>query len=368
MQIILPIIAFLIVVSAWRAWRGSPLYSGRKALKLVGIFLLIVAVILGVSMGIFNGPLSHSPVTLAISGILTIVVVGTGASGILIRITDSHIVQLPPSVRLVTSHRRKVYRWMWGIVVYLLINAVAALLVPSSWRWLPLALGGLMLLGCGPALIAFYMRARRFDLGLSAVTAAPWVHWQYTPAQWASWAKNQLAWELSQLQPIVWNRRDGLVVLIIALISGGCIWFIIDASTWAKIIMFAACWSLVLALLSMVTWFNRSNCERRYRRLLTAPAEAYFGAEGVFCNVEYSPWVLSGAFLLEATALRGPPARVVLIFQTFNGSSSTRVARRILIPEDRESDLGLLQQKLRVSCPTAIVRLFPVVDDYSNAQ
>src|ERR1035438_7858542 len=192
MQIALPLIAILIIFGAWRGWRRSPLYSVKTTFQIVGAFLLIVAVWVAVSLGVFSGPLSHSPVALGILAAVAVVAVGTGASALIIRITDRHLAQVPPSAHLVTIHRGKVLRWFWRTVVYLLINAAAALLLPSSWNLLPLALGGFVLLMCGPMLMGFYMRARRLDFGMSAVIAAPWTHWQYKPAQLESWVKNQL--------------------------------------------------------------------------------------------------------------------------------------------------------------------------------
>jgi hypothetical protein len=60
---------------------------------------------------------------------------------------------------------------------------------------------------------------------------------------------------------------------------------------------------------------------------------------------------------LKATAESDPPARVTLIFQSFNGTSSVQIAQRIPIPDGLISDLPLLQQKLKAHCPTASVHL-----------
>jgi hypothetical protein len=107
-------------------------------LSVVGAFPLIVATIVGVSMAIPNGPVSHSPAMQATLGVIAIVVVGIGAAGIIIRTTDAHVAHLPPPVRFVTVYRHKAQRWIWRVVVYELIDAGAALVLPSSWAWLPL--------------------------------------------------------------------------------------------------------------------------------------------------------------------------------------------------------------------------------------
>ena len=355
MQIGLFIFAILTIVGAWTAWRRSPLYSVKITLKIVGVFLLIVAAIVGVSMAILHGPIRHSPAAQAILAVVVVIAIATGATGILIRITDAHVAQLPPSVQLVTIHRRKVHRWIWRTVVYELINAGAAVFLPSSWKWLPLFFGGFVLLLCGPMLMGFYMRARRLDLGMSVVIAGPWVHWQYTPAQWESWAKSQLAWERSKEGNLTWRASFVLLSICAALFGLGALFS--GASFRESVAIFGGLLAFVMLLLIGANWFGRTDFERRYRRLLAAPPEAYFGDEGLFCNGEYSPWILSGKYLLEATAASDAPARLVLIFQSFNGSTSVRVAQRVLIPEGRWPDVALLQQKLQARCPKAFIHM-----------
>jgi TfoX/Sxy family transcriptional regulator of competence genes len=91
--------------------------------------------------------------------------------------------------------------------------------------------------------------------------------------------------------------------------------------------------------------------------LLLAAPEAWFGDEGLFCNGTYMPWILSGRFLLKASAASDPQPELTLTFQSFNGSSSTLITQRIPIPDGHISDLLTLQEKLRTHCPTASVHL-----------
>ena len=290
MPIVLFIVVCLLIAGGWRAWRRSPLYSSRKTLQIGVVALSTVALIVGASVGLFSGPLRHSPAVAAGAGLLAIIVVSTAASLLLVRITDPPVAPLPSSAGILTTHRRHVIRWLGLVGASLLANVLAALLVPAAWTWLPLLLGGIVLVGCGPMLGALYMKARLVDLGMSAVIADPWIHWHYSSTEWASWV-------------------------------------------------------------------NIDRSRRRHRRLLAAPPETYLGAAGVYCNGEFTPWTLSGAFLVEARALRDPPARVQLTFQTYNGGSSRRVAMGMLIPSRRVDDLEILQTKLRLTCPTATVRL-----------
>ena len=355
MQLALLIFCLLTIVGAFSAWRQSPLYSLKTTLKLVGSFLLIAVVVAGTSMAIVNGPPNRSPVVEGVAGFLAMLVIGSSASIFIVRITDAHVAQLPPSAKLVTFNRHKVYRWIWRLVVFLLICTAASLVLPSSWNWLPTGLGGFLLLACGPMLSISYMMARRNDRGMSAVIANPWVHWQYSPEKWAQWARNQQEWEEAQEGPWSWKKMMQFVLLCTGLFilgsgfSGG--------GLRENLILVIGLTGFVMLLVMVAYWFKRTNFDRRYRRLLAAAPEAWFGDEGLFCNGAFVPWILSGKYLLKATAATDIPARVILVFQSFNGSSSVLVTQRIPIPDDYASDLQVLQQKLNARCPTASVHL-----------
>lgn len=355
MQIALLIFALLSVIGAFSAWRKSPLYSLRTAGKLLGAFLLIIAVAVGVTLLILDGPLSHSPAVQAVAGFIAVMALGSGFSILIVRITDSHVAQLPPSARLVTLHRHKVYRWIWRLLVYVLINACAAYLLPSSWTWLPLFLGGFVLLVCGPMLSILLLMAWRNDRGMSAVIAAPWAHWQYAPEKWAAWSLDQRQWEKSK--EAAWNWKSVLLFVLFC-----CGLFAIgalasDGSLRERETIVAGLSGFVFLLAVVAFWFQRTNFDRRYRRLTAVAPESYFGDEGLFCNGQYTPWTLSGRYLLSATTDNTPPAKAILTFQSFNGSSSSLVTQRVLIPEGHLSDLPLLQQKLKACCQTATVHL-----------
>jgi len=355
MQFALLIFAVLTIVGAFSAWRKSPLYSPKTTLKLIGMFLLIVAITVGTSLAILNGPVSRSPVAQGIAGFLAVIVLTSGSSIFLVRITDSHVAELPSSVRLVSFNRHKVYRWIWRLLVFLLINTVAALVLPTSWKWLPTALGGFVLLLCGPTLSILYMMARRNNRGLSAVISNPWAHWQYTPEKWEQWAGNQREWEEAKEGPWSWKTMLLLVLICGGLFAAGAL--LSGESLRENVVIVSGLTGFVLLMVLMAYWFKRTNSDRRYRRLLAAAPESYFGEEGLFCNGEYTPWILSGKYLLKATAASDPPARMMLIFQSFKGSSSVLVTQRILIPDGHITDLRILQEELRTRCPTASVQL-----------
>ena len=51
----------------------------------------------------------------------------------------------------------------------------------------------------------------------------------------------------------------------------------------------------VMLLFVGMQQIDRHKPQRQYRRMLSAPPEAYLGDEGLFCNGEYSQWIFSGS-------------------------------------------------------------------------
>jgi len=355
MQIALLIFCFLTIAGAFAGWRKSPLYSFKTTLKLGGAFLLIVAVVAGATYAIVNSSLSRSPVAEGIASLVAVIALSCGASVFIVRITDAHVAALPASARLVSFNRHKIYRWIWRLVMFLLINAVAALVLPSSWQWLPVGLGGFVLVGCGPMLSIGYMMARRNDRGMSAVMANPWAHWQYAPEKWTQWAENQRAWEIAQEGPWSWKGVLGFIFLCAALFALGALFTGGSLRENAKIVGGLTGFVILLALVAY--WFKSTNFDRRCRRLLAAAPETWMGDEGIFCNGAYVPWTLSGRYLLKATAAMDQPARLMFVFESFNGSSSREITQRVLVPDGSIAELPMLQQKLNAHCPTAAVHL-----------
>jgi hypothetical protein len=354
-QIALLIFCVLTIAGAFAGWRKSPLYSVETTLKLGGGFLLIVAVVAGTAYVIVNGSLSRSPVVEGIAGFVALLALACGSSIFIVRITDSHVTALPPSARLVSFNRHKVYQWIWSLVVFLLINAVASLVLPSSWQWLPEGLGAFVLLLCGPMLSIAFMMARRNDRGMSAVIANPWAHWQYTPERWTQWAESQRDWEKAQEGPWNWKGVSGFVLLCVGLFVLGALFT--GASLRENEIIVGGLTGILVLLVVVAYWFKGTNFDRRYRRLLAAAPDTWFGDEGMFCNGAYMPWILSGRYLLKATVALDQPARLILVFESFNGATSTQITQRIPIPDGHITDLPMLQQKLKDHCPTASVHL-----------
>src|SRR5208282_359151 len=154
-------------------------------------------------------------------------------------------------------NRHKVYRWIWRLVVFLLINAVAALVLPSAWHWLPEGLGAFVLFLCGPMLSIGYMMARRNDRGMSAVIADPWAHWQYTPEKWAQWAENQRTWEIAQERPWSWKGVLGFISLCAALFALGALFT--GGSLEENVTIVGGLTGFVILLALVAYWFKCTN-------------------------------------------------------------------------------------------------------------
>ena len=363
MQIILPLFVLLSGLGAWRAWRRSPLYSLRTNFQLAGVILLMVAATVAATLGIFGRPASHSPTIQAVLIVSAVLLVLAGFIAVIFRTTKGRLAHLPQGVRQCEVHRRGLFPWIRRTGVLLVIVSVAALLVPSDWIGLPLALGAVVLLLGASMLYPLYLKARRFDRGMTALRANPWVHWQYTPEQWQTWAAIRRSWERAKTPVFLWQRDWPKLLFPIAILAAAT-WTLGDTGLGEKVAVFLGCAAALLVSATSITWLARREPERRYRRMMAARPETYIGADGLYCSGEYSPWILSGNYLVEADALHDPPGRLLLSFDSFHGNGTPRVSRLIPIPEGREDDLQLLQEQLRTRCPKATVRMVATVSPW----
>jgi hypothetical protein len=368
MQIVVFLFALTTIVGGFTAWRRSPLYSLKATFQMIGILLLLIGMIAGGSMLILSEPVSRSPILQGALALVAILVVSSGASVLIVRITDRHVASLPMNAQLVNFHQHKALRWIGRLGILLLLCAVTALVLPEGWSVLPLGIGGFTLLVVGPMLSLYFMMARRNDRGMSAIIANPWVHWQYSTEQWQAWAENQKQWEVKREGPWSWKRAWLFVLLCTSCLGIGS--YFSGGTRALQIWIFGASSALLLIAILLAYWFKSTNFDRRCRRLLSARPEAYLGSEGVFCNGQYTPWILSGKFLIKAGVdpAAGIPAAekvLVLVFESFTGGESVQVAQRIPIPDDRfgfragdsAGDLSILQREIGATCKTASVNL-----------
>ena len=83
--------------------------------------------------------------------------------------------------------------------------------------------------------------------------------------------------------------------------------------------------------------------------------ETWLGTDGLLVGGAYRPWLSSGDYLTDARIEMGPHLSLLLSFQKAFGARYLPVTTRVPIPEGRESDLKLLEEKLSARCPKARV-------------
>jgi hypothetical protein len=84
-------------------------------------------------------------------------------------------------------------------------------------------------------------------------------------------------------------------------------------------------------------------------------SETWLGPDGLLVGGAYTPWLTSGNYLTEARVERGLTVSLLLTFVKLSGASGAPRTIRVLVPEGRESDVELLEEKLRARCPKARV-------------
>jgi hypothetical protein len=211
---------------------------------------------------------SQSPEVITLCCIVLITAITLGLAAIILRITDGPIFKLPPGVKPVSTHRRKLYPWILGTGFFLLLLLVPAALVAPLTALALLIFAAFVLVVGAILLGGLYIKARRADYAITNLMICFWVHWQYVPGQ----------------------------------------------------------------------------------------SEAWFGPAGLLYGGQYLPWLASANYLIEARAELVSSAFLILTFEKFYGRESLPVTIRVPIPEGRESDVQLLEEKLRMQCPKARIQ------------
>ena len=281
------------------------MYSAKSSLRiLAGIGLSIAALVL-VVVGTVHFTINRSPAVI-MSAMFAVVVVGALAMIFIIQAVSSPkeeqlTTTLPPAATFVHFHRKKVYPWVRVLLIFLAGCGALGWVIPGDAKYILLSFGGITLLLTLVLVPVMYVTARRFDVSLSALEFAPWVHWQYTAEQWQQWSDVQVA---------------------------------------------------------------RSNVapQALRKRLLKAAPEVYFGHDGVFCDGIYTNWLTLNTYLLAATVDDRPPRSLLFSFEKivpamYGQNPVTAIQQSVLIPTGVESDLARLQRELILRCPKAKIAL-----------
>jgi hypothetical protein len=85
--------------------------------------------------------------------------------------------------------------------------------------------------------------------------------------------------------------------------------------------------------------------------------DIWLGPDGLLVGGAYTPWLSSGNYLTDARIETGPPISLLLTFEKAFGARYIPITTHMPVPEGRESDLEMLEEKLRARCPKARVNL-----------
>jgi hypothetical protein len=364
---LMAVFALFSVAGAWLAWRRNPSYSGGFTLRVLLVTALaIAAVVLLIVAAVDLTSDRSEPVVI---GTMFVVVTGGTLALIFIiqrvstppaaRLND----ELPPSVEALHVHRSKVGAWARALAVLAAGSGLLGLLVPGNFGVMFYVVAAMTLFLSLILLPVMYVTARRFDRALTALEAAPWVHWRYTPEQWRQWVEAQFA-RASTAPPTFTLQRDWRkLALPLGAIAVGVYAFTPGSWLWKTLYILATC-GAIAGIVFAASWDERRAPARLRARRLTAPAEAYFGRDGVYCDGVFTTWLGLDTYLTSAGIDRAEPPSLLLCFEKivvnpYGPSRPMAIHQSVLIPPGAEADVARLQTELAARCTQARVALSP---------
>jgi hypothetical protein len=359
------VFALMAIAGSWVAWRHNPLYSTRSTLRmLVALVLLIAAALFviveainltsGRSEGVQLGVMFVVVAVLSLAMIFSIQAVTVPKTA---RLTNT----LPPSAKVLTVFRQSFYKWTKGFLVFMAACAVLCLVLPGAAKFMVLALAGVTLLIGLVLLPVLYVMDRRFDRSLTAIELDPWVHWQYSPAQWQEWGSVQADRAKALPTTLSWKQHWVLFVVVGAAIIGSTFMFapgsLVERSLYAIF-----CCAAVAALLEFGAWEARRAPETLRAKLSKLTPEAYFGHDGLYCNGSFVTWTDMSVYLTSASIDSRQPRSLLfcfdkIVFNPYGPTQTIRINQSVLIPADGDRDIARLQKELTQRCPAARIAL-----------
>jgi hypothetical protein len=356
--------ALLSCFSAWQAWRHNPLYAPRSALWLIVKILLMVvsaaALIAATSMLTADRPEFVQVGALALSVLICTLGLVFGVSALATPRIARLQTQLPPSLPVVQLHRQRVTHWLRVALSYFAVCGLLAL-VPEPVRSFALVLACLGALICAVMLPAGYVMARRMDRAVTALELYAWLHWQYPAEVRALWCKAQIE-RLKRNPPTFILRRDWLKLL------GLCALMVIPtlelmSGSWIERVGWGLFCCVLLGLfIELAAAEERRAPAKLASRLKAAPADVWFGRDGLVCDGHFYTWVDASIYLKSARIDWRPPRSVCFVFANISPSAygaptTSSVSQNVLIPPAAGADLASLEQQLRARCPNADIKL-----------
>jgi hypothetical protein len=187
MQILLALFCAGIALYAWREWRRHPLYSLKSTLEIAAVTLLGLVLVVGFcELIVFHLP-SQSLAATLLGLMMMISAITLGITAASFRITEGPIARVNRGTEPENRNRRKLYPWILGAgLVLLLLLGWAALVSPEDAEALA-SIAAVVFCASSAALGSLYIKARRTDYAITALKADPWVHWKYESGQEEAW-------------------------------------------------------------------------------------------------------------------------------------------------------------------------------------
>ena len=315
----LALFALLSAVGSWAGWRRNPMYTKGSSLRGVLAGLLMIAAFVAALIGAVRLAARYSQ-TIAMVIIFTFVIVASIAMILgIMAMTSPKVATLPPTVTISHFHRSKLGAWAKRWMVSMLVLGVLAWALPGATKGVAYALATVLgLLGI-VMMVAGYFAARHQDLMLTALKYRPWVHWQYSPEQWAAWNDAQVDRAKGIPPAFDWHRHSWKMAVL---------WLVIATSTfvlglsWIYALAYATAILILMGLiLGLETRSEKHSPEILRKKMQRWAPEAFLGEEGVFCDGVLTPWVSADDWLLAATIDRGLPRHLLLQFEKINAGT-----------------------------------------------
>ena len=187
MQIGLALFCLVVTVYSARAWRRSPVYSLRATVAASAALVAGLALAVLLVLEIANHLPSQSPGLIVLCCLVPVAAAVLGLAVVIVRITEGRAARPRAGTKALNSRRRKLYPWLWGTGIFLVLLVVWALLAGPSYTDVLFVQAGLVLVVGASLLGGLYLKAQRIDLAIAALKSDFWVHWQQGPGQGESW-------------------------------------------------------------------------------------------------------------------------------------------------------------------------------------
>lgn len=357
----LAIFVLLMLAGSWTAWRRNPMYTTRSTVRGIIAYLLMVAALIGALIGLIDLTSKRSP-AVAMTSMFSFIVVATVAMiwGI-IKLTAPKVPSVPDSVETVHFYRRKLLVWVKRLGWSLLVFALLAVVIPGDAKYAVAAVAGMLVFLGLVLLFAGYVAALNQDRALTALKYKSWVHWTYSPEQWAAWTDAQVT--RLQTAPPAFVLHKMLLKLAVVCIGIGVVIFLFDPGSLLLKALYTVLISGLLAGMMLLGKKSEAGAGGRLRATMQlAGPEVFFGEEGVFCDGVLMPWISTADWLLEAVLDESVPRNLLLRFEKIEPGNAgaprtSEVLQRVLLPEDAATDLATLQRELTAKCPKARIAI-----------